>query len=392
MSGYLKGFECLVCREFCPADYEGYLCPACGGNLDAVYDYDEIKKELSVGILKSNANRNMWRYKPLFPIETLSSVPPLEMTMSPLYRYVGLEKDTGLSKVYIKDDTRMPSGSFKDRASSVVMAVAREKKVTTVSCASTGNAGSSWACMGAACGMEVVIFVPASAPRAKIAQLRVYGARIELVDGNYDLAYDLSIADSKKTGSFNRCTGYNPYTREGKKSVSYEIWEDLGYKAPGSVFVPAGDGNIISGVWKGFRDLLALGLIEKMPVLFASQSKRSDAITRMIESAEGDLEKLKVSSVSATTIADSISVDTPRDGYAAARAVIETGGQGVRVADEKIIESIWEIASRIGVFAEPAAATSVAALKEAVKSGIEIPTPAVCLITGNGLKDVDAVL
>lgn len=392
MSGYLSGFKCLKCEAKYSEEYEEYLCYKCGGNLDALYDYDSVRKEFSVGILKSNPVNNVWRYKSLFPIDSLSSVPPIDMTVTPLYRYVKLEKETGFEEVYVKDDTRMPSGSFKDRASSVVMAVAREKKIETVSCASTGNAGSSWACMGASCGMKVKIFVPAAAPRAKIAQLRVYGASIELVDGNYDKAYDLCITDSEKTGTFNRCTGYNPFTREGKKSVSYEIWEGLGYKSPGSVFVPTGDGNILTGVWKGFRDLLLLGLIEKMPSIYAAQSNKSDAVSCMIENSKGDITNIKEVRVKASTLADSISVNTPRDGYAAARAVIETGGKGVRVSDEEIIKSVWEISSSTGVFPEPAAATSVAAFKEAVKSGESISSPVICLLTGNGLKDVDAVL
>ncbi len=272
-----------------------------------------------------------------------------------------------------------------------MMAVAREKKVRVAAAASTGNAGCSWACMGAVGGIKVIIYVPESAPKAKIAQLKVYGADIRMVHGTYDNAYDLCVSDSHTEGYFNRCTGYNPYTREGKKSVSFEIWEQLGYNAPGAVFVPVGDGNIISGVWKGFRDLKELNLIDKLPELIAVQSENSDAVARTIEKVRKSPENLKLETVKATTIADSISVDKPKDGLAAIRAVIETKGKAVRVSDKEIIENIFYIASSSGVFTEPAGATSVAGLRK-LSLQDKVREPVVCLLTGNGLKDVEVVL
>ena len=398
MTNYLSGFECLSCGKKFPADYINYVCSVCSENIDAQYDYKKISEVFSVSILKNNPIRDVWRYKPLFPFSSLDSVPNLDFSLTPLYKSKVVEKDTGLENVYLKDDTRLPSASFKDRASSVVMAVAREKGIKVVSAASTGNAGCSWACMGASVGMEVIIYVPKTAPRAKIAQLRVYGADVRIVDGTYDDAYDLCVKDSKTNNYFNRCTGYNPYTREGKKSVSFEIWEQLGYKAPGSVFVPVGDGNIISGVWKGFRDLKALGLIEQLPQLVAVQSSKSDAIIKTFEKIQktgGKVTgKIKVETVNATTRADSISVDLPRDGIAAVRALLETGGYGVRVEDEDILKNISFLASKTGIFVEPAGATSLAGLRKIAAEGKKelIKEPVVCLLTGNGLKDVDAVL
>jgi threonine synthase len=319
------------------------------------------------------------------------------MAMTPLYKNAKLEKGTGLDGIYLKDDTRLPSGSFKDRAGSVVMAVAREKGARIVACASTGNAGSSWACMGAACNMKVIIYVPKTAPKAKIAQLKVYGAETRIVDGNYDKAYDLCELECRTNNYFNRSTGYNPYTREGKKSVSFEIWEQLGYQAPGSVFVPVGDGNIISGVWKGFRDLKALNLIQTLPQLIAVQSEKSDAVVRTMEKIKGlgtVPANLEIETVTASTRADSISVDRPRDGLAAVKAVFETSGKTVRVSDEEIIETIYYIASSSGIFAEPAGAASVAGLRKLSALGKlkDLKLPIVCLLTGSGLKDADAVL
>ncbi len=395
MANYLEFFRCLECSEEHPPEYADYLCRSCGGNLNAVYDYTGIGREFSVEKLKSNNDQTVWRYSPLFPFKDRKNVPRLQMELTPLYRDRQLELETGAETVYLKDDTRLPSASFKDRASSVVMAVAIEKGVDRVACASTGNAGCSWACMGAACGMPVIIFVPASAPEAKIAQLEVYGADVRKVDGSYDEAFSLCVEECEKYGYFNRNTGFNPFTREGKKSVSFEIWEQLGYQAPGSVFVPVGDGNIISGVWKGFSDLKELGLIAEMPSIFGVQSSASDAISRTvkkIDEGREDLNDFKMEIVSASTRADSIAVDKPSDGVAAVRAILETDGKAITVSDEQILENIGELASNTGIFAEPAGVTSVTGLREFAKAGGKIPSPAVALITGNGLKDVKAVL
>jgi threonine synthase len=396
MKNYLIGFQCLHCDNIFPADYEHYVCDECSHNLDALYDYDEIGKVFSIQHLQENPQKDVWRYKPLFPFQDMKYAPPLDLSLTPLYPCAKLKQDTGLKYVYLKDDTRLPSGSFKDRAGSVVMTVAREKGVKGYACASTGNAGCSWACMGAACGIKVTIFVPKSIPPAKLAQLNVYGAEVQIVDGTYDDAYDLCTKECLASGHFNRNTGYNPYTREGKKSVAFEIWEQLGYQAPGAVFVPVGDGNIISGVWKGFRDLKALSLIKRLPQLVAVQSEKSDAVIKTVEKMRQSGAKTvkDVEIVSATTRADSISVDKPRDGLAAARAIVETDGKTVRVSDDEILETIFYIATSTGVFAEPAGSTSVAGLRK-FASQHDMNTlrePVVCLITGNGLKDVGAVL
>ncbi|MFH1415229.1 MAG: threonine synthase [Elusimicrobiota bacterium] len=397
MVNYLTGFECLKCgKQFAP-DYGGYVCSACSENIDALYDYSSISGVFSVANLEKDKEKTIWRYDALYPFSDRKYIPNLDMAVTPLYEIPELEKETGFGTVFLKDDTRQPSGSFKDRAGAVVMAVAREKGLDMTTCASTGNAGCSWACMGAACGVKVIIYVPSTAPKAKIAQLKVYGADVRIVDSNYDGAYDMCVRDSNDNDYFNRCTGYNPFTREGKKSVAFEIWEQLGYKAPGTVFVPVGDGNIISGVWKGFRDLEALGMIEQFPRLIAVQSSNSDAVTKTVEKVRDagyDKTSIQVETVKSMTRADSISVDRPRDGLAAVRAVIETKGECVRVSDSEIINAIYRIAAVSGIFAEPAGAASVAGLIKASSAGLveDNGEPVVCLITGNGLKDVDAVL
>jgi threonine synthase len=264
-----------------------------------------------------------------------------------------------------------------------------------VSIASTGNAGSSLACLAAATGMSAVVFVPAAAPPAKLTQMMAFGARVLAVEGNYDDAYDLCLEASAEFGWFNRSTGYNAFTREGKKTCSFEIWQGLGREVPDRVLVPTGDGNIISAVWKGWRDLRALGLIDRLPRIDCIQSTNSPAISQAVlglrdaGNPEIDWSTLQIKPVSAATVADSIAVDQPRDGLAAVRAVIESGGEAVTVTDEDIIKAIPEMARFSGVFPEPAAAAPWAALKHMVRDGqIGADERVVLLVTGNGLKDI----
>jgi threonine synthase len=253
------------------------------------------------------------------------------------------------------------------------------------------------ACLAASVGLPCVIFVPEQAPPAKLAQLLVFGAHVLAVRGTYDDAYDLCRKVCEARGWFNRSTGYNPFTREGKKTCSFEICEQLDWDAPDRVVVPTGDGNILSGIWKGMRDLHAIGLISRLPKVDCAQSEGSAAVSNAVWKlraakpgpASPDWSKVRIEAVKAATLADSISVDRPRDGLAALRAVIESGGEAVTVPDAEILAAIPEIARQAGVFAEPAAACAWACLKRMAKEGRVNPEErVVCLITGSGLKDV----
>ena len=229
--------------------------------------------------------------------------------------------------------------------------------------------------------------MPKTAPRAKIAQLLTFGAEVLAVDGTYDQAFDLCLEATRRFGWYNRNTGFNPYTREGKKTVSFEICEQLGWQVPDLVVVPVGDGNILSGVWKGFVEFQRLGFIDRLPKLLAVQAEGSAAI---VKAAAGDG---VIRPVSGDTVADSISVSLPRDGEAAVKAIRESGGFGVTVSDDAILAAIGEVARGAGVFGEPAAAAAWAGLKEAVRQGLVDPAwRVVVLITGNGLKDVASAM
>ncbi|MCP4589826.1 MAG: threonine synthase [bacterium] len=382
---HVTGLQCVSCGGTCALDEVVYTCGACGGNLDVQYDYEAIRRSWSRDDLEANPDRSIWRYHPLYPVSTRLEAPPIGWT--PLFRADGLGKPLGLTSVFVKDDGRNPSASFKDRASVIALARARDIGRELVTGASTGNAGSSTAVLAAAMGMRARIFIPRAAPRAKVAQLLAFGAEVLSVDGTYDDAFDLCLAATERFGWYNRNTGYNPFTREGKKSVSFEICEQLGWRVPDLVVVPVGDGNIISGVWKGFEDLLKIGFIDRVPRLLAVQAEGSAAVVQALE-GDGSIQP-----VSGETVADSISVSVPRDGAAAVRAVQASGGFGVTVSDEEILAAIPAVARGAGVFGEPAGVTAYAGLKKAAEQGkVEPEETIVFLVTGNGLKDVASVL
>ncbi len=382
----MNGYCCITCNTTQTTDYAGFVCPSCGGNLDINYDYDTIVPEFGNG-------DGMLRYAALLPLENPAASLPLKIGGTPLYKAGRLGDLIGLRNLYLKDDTGNPSASIKDRASAIALQRALDTGADTVAVASTGNAGSSTACLAAAMGLRAIVFVPESAPVPKLTQCLAYGATVFAVRGNYDDAYDLCLRASREFGWFNRSTGFNPFTREGKKTCSYEIWEQLG-RVPDRIVVPTGDGNILSGIWKGWRDLYAVGLIDRLPKIDCAQAEASAAISQAVEKArrggsEPDWHTFEIESVTASTIADSISVDRPRDGLAAVKAIIESGGEAITVTDDEILTCIREMAGTSGVFAEPAAAAPWAAAKRmASERRIAADEFIVCLVTGNGLKDV----
>jgi threonine synthase len=290
--------------------------------------------------------------------------------------------------LWLKDDGRNPTASFKDRASAIVVARAQQIGAATVVTASTGNAGAALAGMAAAVGQPAVIFAPMTAPEAKVAQLLMFGATVILVNGNYDQAFDLCLQASREFGWYCRNTGYNPFTVEGKKTAALEICEQLKWKAPDRIFVPVGDGNIISGIHKGLKDLHALGWMDKMPKLMGVQAIGSAACYNAWRHHTE-----KITPVSADTLADSISVDLPRDGVRAVRAVSHTGGVYLTVTDDEILDAMRVLARQAAVFSEPAGATATAGLAKAIKRHLVEPDETiVVLITGNGLKDIRSAI
>lgn len=387
------GYRCSLCgAEYAPLDFT-YTCPRDGGNLDVLLDFDAIRRNCSPSDLTASRDFSLWRYLPLLPVTHPGGegTPLHNAGWTPLYRPPLLATHLGLSQLWVKDESANPTASFKDRASALVVARARQSGARVIVTASTGNAGAALAGMAAAISQPAVILAPRSAPPAKIAQLLIYGAQVILIDGNYDAAFDLSIQAAREFGWYCRNTGYNPFTAEGKKTAAFEIWEQLllpqRLHRPLCLFVPVGDGNIISGIHKGFKDLLALGWLEQMPRIFGVQAEGSAAVARAFLSG-GET----ITPVQAHTIADSISVNLPRDGVRAVRAARETGGSYLLVSDEEIHRAMAAL-GQAGLFAEPAGAAAFAGLVRAREEGqILSEDPVLVLNTGSGLKDVRAAM
>ncbi len=388
---HVRYLQCLICEETYAPDEVAYVCPRHGqeGILDVVYDYEVIARQLSRAALETSRDFSQWRYRSLLPIAPEAAVPPLRVGWTPLYRADRLARVVGLRHVWVKDDGQQPTGSFKDRASALAVVKAREKNAAIITTASSGNAAAALSGLCASVGQPNVIFVPEQAPPAKVAQILAYGSTVFLVQGTYDDAYELSLEAAEHYGWYNRNTAYNPYMTEGKKTVSYEICEQLNWKAPDVILVSVGDGCIIGGVHKGLKDLLALGWIDKLPRLIGVQADGSNYLTQAWEQHEAVLTK---PAIEAHTIADSISVGLPRDRLKAMRAVTETGGVFLSVSDDDILRAIPLLARTSGVFAEPAGATACAGLLKAVAQERIAPEERVVIInTGSGLKDIRSV-
>ncbi len=380
------GLKCMKCgREYSHRE-AAYTCESCGleGILDVLYDYDEIARAFTREDLAASREGSHWRYLPLMPVASSDSLPVLRAGWTPLYPGRGL---LDLRDLFIKDDSLNPTASLKDRATSVGIARAVAENASAVAAASTGNAGSSLAGFAAAEHVPCYIFVPADAPKPKIAQLLVYGATVFTVEGSYDDAFDLAAEAIEHYGWYNRSCAVNPYLVEGKKTVAFEICEQLGFRAPDKVFIPVGDGCITSGVYKGFAEFARLGFIERVPELIGVQAEGCDPIKVAFDS-NSDLVPCE-----ACTIADSIAAGHPRNWRKATRGIRTSGGSMMTVTDDEILEAIAALGRATGVFAEPAGATAFAGLTKAVSVGtVASDETVVVLMTGSGLKDTDSAM
>ena len=381
-------YQCNDCGREIPGHGIVYLCEDCAvrqkegqppaGVLKVIYN-PSLLRGLTFRKLEAN------RFIDLLPFIDTGSLPFLRTGNTPLYRISGREAANRGHELFIKDDSQNPTFSFKDRASAVVSAFAKEQGISTIVAASTGNAGSSLAGICAAQGQKAVIFAPASAPAAKLTQILMYGAILVPVDGNYDNAFDLSIEATKHFGWYNRNTAYNPLTIEGKKTAAFEIYSQLGHRLPDRVFVPVGDGVILSGIYKGFEDLLKSGITGGMPEIVAVQAAGS---SNLID----NLGKKAFICTPSSTLADSISVDIPRNFRMAEKYLLQYKGKALKVSDQQILEASRQLSAQTGLFAEPAAAAAFAGYLLANAKGLTGKgTINVVLLTGSGLKDLKPV-
>jgi threonine synthase len=287
----VAALRCITCGSVYGPEELDYTCPRCGprrGTLEVLYDYSKIRRGFTREALKKSRNYTMWRYLPLLPVEDERYIQPLRVGWTPLYRFDGLAREYGVRELYIKDDGLNPTASYKDRASAIVVIKAQEKGKRVITCASTGNAASSLAGFAASTPLSTIIFVPKAAPEAKLTQLLIYGAKVLAVEGSYDQAYDLCLEAAERYGWYNRSAAINPYLVEGKKTGALEVAEQLGWEIPDLVLVPVGDGSVISGIYKGFHDLLELGFIEAIPRIVGVQAQGADPIKRAFERYNGD--------------------------------------------------------------------------------------------------------
>ena len=381
---HFRHWRCTTCGAEYARDEVRYLCPICSrdykpgiplpGVLEALFDYESIAVE--------------WRKEPdimLFSALDAHWYPPLPVGKTPLFEVERLGRELGMKRLWIKNDALNPSGSLKDRASQLMVAEARRLGIDEIVCASTGNAASSLASLCASCGIKAVIFTPAAAPVAKLTQIKVHGAELHRVDGTYDDAFAQALDYSATHECLNRNTAYHPLTIEGKKSSGLEIFLQLG-RVPDWIVIPVGDGVILAGIHKAFVDLHRAGLIDRLPRLLAVQAASSDAITSYWETG------VYHDADQPATVADSISVRTPSNAHWAVKAIKDTDGKAIRVSDLDILNAQKELAQKTGVFAEPSCSATLAGFKAALANGwIKASEEALLLITGHGLKDIDAL-
>jgi threonine synthase len=378
---FVTGLRCLVCGRIV-AYGNVFTCPDCGfeGILDVQYDYDSIPNPQ---VTFRDRQFNHWRYRELLPISPDISLPHLHVGWTPVYDVPRLAHAIGILKLFLKDDGRNPTNSFKDRASSVGVMKAQEFGFKTIACASTGNAASSLAGMSAATGLQSFIFVPQRAPEPKVTQLLIFGATVIRVQGTYEQAFDLCREACAKFGWYNRNSGTNPYLVEGKKTAGLEIAEQFGPALPDWVIVSVGDGCTVSGIGKGLQEMKKLGFINRLPRILGVQADGAKPLMDAFFSGKD------LSPTPTDTIADSIAVGTPRNWRRAIQQIKISNGTMIAVSDEEILEAM-RLTSRLGgVFGEPAGVAGIAGLKKAIEKGIVRPDEsAVAVITGNGLKDI----
>ena len=405
------GYRCVVCEREQERDYQGMVCPDCGvdGILDVVYDYAAIQNDLRSGHstgtpFTAHPAGGYWRFAPLLPLVPAGPHPAWTLTPEPLLAAERLAGEWGLEELVLKDDTRLPSGSLKDRAAAMAIVAARRLELNHLACASTGNAAASLAVLAARAGFSCTIFVPAAAPKAKLAQLLVHGARVTRVEGTYDQAFDLSLRYIQRNQWYSRNCAHNPLLVEGKKSAALELALDLlgtgDGSLPDAVFVPVGDGCIVSSVAKAFGELVKLGLIPGSPAVWGVQAEGAAPLAaawatmgREAPGLTGPEILAAVEEVAPRTLADSISVGIPRNRVKAWRYVAASGGGFLSVSDQEILAAIRTLATRAGLFAEPSGAAGLAGLRRALDSGLVATGSRVAvLVTGNGLKDPLAAL
>jgi threonine synthase len=385
-------YECIDCGSIFESSQLIYLCNKCrkqnnqenplSGVLRTIYYYDEINSRLSADVFNKMEKSG---FIDLLPVKSDNSLPYLKVGNTPLYKLPSLDNDILDFELYLKDESQNPTFSVKDRASAIVSASAKENNCNIIVTASAGNAGSSLAAICAAQKQKAIIIVPSKAIHTLLMQIMMYGAVTVPIDGGYETAVNLSIEVSKKFGWYNCNTAFNPLAIEGNKTISFEIFSQLNNGLPDRIFIPVGNGCVISGVYKGYEDLLNLGVIDRIPVIVAIQAIGSSNIINNINRKNFEFFPGK-------TIADSISTNIPGNFRMVKKYMSNYNGEGISVSDEEILAASKVLSSRTGIFAEPAASAAFAGFLSYYWDGkFEKHSKNVVLLTGSGLKDLNAV-
>jgi threonine synthase len=381
-------WSCTRCTASFPPAEVTYTCPGCGdGRLGMLLSPSSARSARV-----RTVDPTMWRYRDLLPVTDSPEVDrvatALPVGWTPLHPVPRLGAEVGVADLWLKNEAANPTGALKDRASSLVVAAAAVRGERVVATASSGNAAASLAGVAAATGVACVTFVPAGTPPAKIAQLSVLGATVVVVSGTYDDAVALCWSACVEWGWYCRSTGVNPFTAEGKKTAALEVCEQLGWSVPDAVVVPVGDGNIISGLYRGFTDAVTAGWVSEVPRLIGVQAAGAPALTEAWRA--GAVTPFPGLGTELATVADGIAVGDPQDAFRALSAVRATGGTMVAVTDDRILAAVHRVAATSGVFPEPSSAAAVAALPDLLATGDLDPAERVVVLnTGTGLKAVD---
>jgi threonine synthase len=384
--GHIKGLKCRECGREYPVE-PIYVCEFCFGPLEVAYDYKSIAKAINRKKIEKR-EQNLWRYRELLPIEGDPQV-GLNSGYTPLVKAERLAKVLGIDELYIKDDTVVhPTLSFKDRVVSIALTKAKEFGFDTVACASTGNLAHSVSAHGASSGFKRFIFIPATLEASKIVASLVYEPNLIAVDGNYDDVNRLcsEVANKYRWAFVN--INIRPFYAEGSKTIGYEIVEQLGWKAPDHVVVPCASGSLLTKVWKSFKEFKEVGILKELDTkVFAAQATGCSPIAAAIKQGTDVIRPVKPN-----TIAKSLAIGNPADGFYATQVVRETEGYGEDVSDQEIIDAIKLLAKTEGIFAETAGGVTLASTKKLIETGrIKREGVTVICITGNGLKTQEAL-
>jgi threonine synthase len=374
--------ECIECHKKYHQTEVIYTC-TCGGLLDIVYDYSEIhltKKDLTGPL-------SVWKYRALLPIST--EPVSLQEGGTPLYRVDRIAKSVGLKDVYVKHEGMNPTGSFKDRGMTVGVTKALELGMKTVACASTGNTSASLAVYGARAGVPAVVLLPSGkVALGKLAQALMHGAKVLSIRGNFDDALKL-VRDLCDREGFYLLNSVNPYRLEGQKTIAFEIADQLGWQAPDRLVLPVGNAGNITAIYKGFKELKMLGLIDSIPKMTGIQAEGASPVVTAIKNNAAAITPEE----HPETVATAIRIGNPVNSIKALIAIRESGGTAETVTDEEIIRAQHELASLEGIGVEPASASSLAGLRKLVEQGvIGTDEKVVCVTTGHLLKDSEHVL